>query len=285
VSLALPHLPGVRHSYHQLPTGVRMHVAEAGDPGAPGILAVHGWPQHWWAWRGVIPALAGRHRVICPDLRGFGWSGQPADGDFAKERLADDMLALLDALGIERAGYLGHDWGGWTGWLLALRAPARFTRLLLVSIVHPWASRVATLLNFWRGLYQYPLAAPVLGPAIVRDGRIIRAALASSMPDADAAIFADVLREPARADASSLMYRHFQLRELPGLMRGRYAGARVALPVKLLFPRGDGGQHPSQLAGVERHAPLAEVELVDGGHLLPDERPQLVADRALAWFA
>jgi uncharacterized protein (DUF427 family) len=44
--------------------------------------------------------------VICPDLRGFGWSGQPDDGDFAKARFADDMLALLDLLGIERAGYL-----------------------------------------------------------------------------------------------------------------------------------------------------------------------------------
>jgi pimeloyl-ACP methyl ester carboxylesterase len=125
----------------------------------------------------------------------------------------------------------------------------------------------------------------VLGPALVRDWRLVRAALARSMPDADAAVFADVLRDPARAHASSLMYRHFQLRDLPAIVRGRYQGKRVGVPVKLLFPRGDGAQHPSQLAGVERHAPLAEVELVDGGHLLPDERPQLVADRALAWFA
>ena len=76
--LPLPALPGVRHAHHQLPTGVRLHVAEAGDAAAPAVLAVHGWPQHWWMWRGVIPALAERHRVICPDLRGFGWSGQPA---------------------------------------------------------------------------------------------------------------------------------------------------------------------------------------------------------------
>src|SRR5215218_3868380 len=265
---SLPEVPGVRHAHHTLPTGVTLHVAEAGDPDAPAVLAVHGWPQHWWMWRDVIPALAGTHRVICPDLRGQGWSGQPDDGNFAKERFADDLLALLDVLGIERAGYLGHDWGGWAGWLIALRAPARFTRLLLVSIVHPWASRVATLLNFWRGLYQYPLAAPVLGPALVRDGRIIRAALASSMPDADAAIFADVLREPARADASSLMYRHFQLRDLPALAAGRLADARIELPVKLLFGRRELAQSDAQLAGVERHVPRVEVELVDGGHLL-----------------
>ena len=65
---------------------------------------MHGWPQHWWLWRDVLPVLAATHRVICPDLRGFGWSGQPADGDFAKDRLADDMLALLDVLGLDRVG-------------------------------------------------------------------------------------------------------------------------------------------------------------------------------------
>jgi pimeloyl-ACP methyl ester carboxylesterase len=281
----LPDVPGVRHAHHALATGVTLHVAEAGDPAAPAILAVHGWPQHWWMWRDVIPALAERHRVVCPDLRGFGWSGQPADGDFAKQRLADDMLALLDVLGIERAGYLGHDWGGWTGWLVALRAPERIERLMAVSTIHPWTPRGAALLNAWRLVYQYPLAAPVLGPALIRDGRVVRLALRGAMDAEAAAVFVDVLREPARAHASSLLYRHFHLRDLPALAAGRYADARVDLPVKLLFPRGDGAQHPSQLGGLERRAPLADVEVVDGGHFLVDEQPELVAGRARAWFA
>jgi pimeloyl-ACP methyl ester carboxylesterase len=283
--MTLPDVPGVRHSEHDLPTGVRLHVAEAGDPSAPALLAVHGWPQHWWAWRRVIPALAQTHRVICPDLRGFGWSGQPADGDFAKDRLADDLLALLDRLGIERAGYLGHDWGGWTGWLLGVRAPERFERLLLVSIVHPWISRLGAMLNAWRLAYQPVLAAPLLGPALVRHGGAVRRALESAMPADEAAVFARVLQQPERARASSLLYRSFQLRELPELAAGRLAGARIDLPVKLLFPRGDGMQTPGQLAGLERHVPRAEVEVVDGTHWLPDERPELVADRARAWFA
>jgi pimeloyl-ACP methyl ester carboxylesterase len=281
----MPAIPGVRHAHHDLPTGVRLHVAEAGDPGAPAILAVHGWPQHWWLWRDLIPVLARTHRVVCPDLRGFGWSGQPADGDFAKERLADDMLAMLDALGIEQAGYLGHDWGGWTGWLVAIRAPERISRMMAVSVVHPWTPRVASLLNAWRLVYQYPLATPLLGPALVRDGRAVSRMLGASMDGASAAVFADVLREPDRARASSLLYRHFQLRDLPSLAAGRYAGARVDLPVLVLFPRGDGAQHESQLGGLERHAPQAEIELVEGRHLLVDEQPELVADRARAWFA
>lgn len=158
-------------------------------------------------WRGVIGPLARTHRVVCPDLRGFGWSGQPDDGDFVKDRLADDMIALLDVLGIERAGYLGHDWGGWTGWLVAIRAPERVSRLMTVAVPHPWPPRAATLLNAWRMAYQYPLAAPVLGSAIVRDGRAVRRLLRPSMRAADAARFADVLREPAGARASSCRSR------------------------------------------------------------------------------
>jgi pimeloyl-ACP methyl ester carboxylesterase len=281
----LPELAGVRHARHALRTGVTLHVAEAGDPAAPPILAVHGWPQHWWLWREVIPVLARTRRVICPDLRGQGWSGQPADGDFRKERFADDMLALLDALGIERAGYLGHDWGGWTGWLVAVRAPERVSKLMAVSIVHPWAPRVATLLNAWRIAYQYPLAAPVLGPAIIRDGRLVRRMLGGAMDAATASVFADVLRDPQRAEASSRIYRHFQLSELPALGSGRLDGARLELPVKVLFGRRDGAQHPSQTARLETRAPLADVEIVEGGHFLVDERPDLVADRARAWFA
>src|SRR4051794_20779483 len=110
----LPSLPGIRHTEHDLPTGVRVHVAEAGPVDGPPVLCLHGWPQHWWMWRGVIPRLSDRHRLICPDLRGFGWSGWPADGDFHKPRLADDAAALLDVLGIERADVMGHDWGAWS---------------------------------------------------------------------------------------------------------------------------------------------------------------------------
>jgi pimeloyl-ACP methyl ester carboxylesterase len=277
-------VPGVRHGDVDLPTGVRLHVAEAGDAGAPPLLLVHGWPEHWWAWRDVIPALAQRHRVIAPDLRGFGWSGQPADGDFAKERLAGDIIALLDALGVERAGYLGHDWGAWTGYLVAMRAPERLTRLMTVATLHPWAARLPTARNAWRLAYQLPVAAPVLGPALLRDGRALRVVLTRLIGPGPAAVYSEVLREPERAAASSALYRAFQLRELPAILAGRYAGARLEVPVKLLFPRGDGAQRTSQLPGLEGRVPELDVEVVEGNHFLPEGRPELVAERALAWF-
>ena len=74
-----------------------MHVAEAGS--GPPLLLVHGWPQHWFCWRRVVPLLADRYRLIMPDLRGHGWSDAPRGYD--KEQLATDLLGLLDTLELD----------------------------------------------------------------------------------------------------------------------------------------------------------------------------------------
>src|SRR5215217_1642128 len=158
----LPALAGVRHAFHELPTGVRLHVAETGPEDAPPVLCLHGSPQHFLIWRGIWPALADAHRVILPDLRGAGWSGWPADGDFRKARLAADTLALLDALAIDRVHVVGHDWGAWTGLLLAVESPERLHSLLALGIAHPWQPTVRAAANAWRMAYQVPLATPIL---------------------------------------------------------------------------------------------------------------------------
>ena len=63
-------------------------------------MLLHGWPQHWYVWRDVIPLLAPHARVICPDLRGFGWTDVPSAA--TRRTSWRDVLALLDALGLER---------------------------------------------------------------------------------------------------------------------------------------------------------------------------------------
>jgi pimeloyl-ACP methyl ester carboxylesterase len=70
----MPHVDGVAHR-HVEAAGIRFHVAEAGE-GEPVVL-LHGWPQHWYCWRRVIPRLAADHRLLCADVRGFGWSDAP----------------------------------------------------------------------------------------------------------------------------------------------------------------------------------------------------------------
>ena len=131
---AIPERPGVEHRFVEA-GGLRVHVAEAGS-GDPVVLQ-HGWPQHWLLWRKLIPALAESYRVICPDLRGLGWTDAPPTG-YEKEQLASDLLALVDALGYERVRVVGHDWGGFVAFLAALRAPERFERFCCLGSPTPW---------------------------------------------------------------------------------------------------------------------------------------------------
>jgi pimeloyl-ACP methyl ester carboxylesterase len=77
----LPRVVGVTHRFVDIPGldgPVRLHVAEAGEGDA--LLMLHGWPQHWYCRRHMVPDLARDYRLIMPDLRGFGWSGAPGYG-------------------------------------------------------------------------------------------------------------------------------------------------------------------------------------------------------------
>ena len=138
MSAEFPHVDGVEHRFVEA-NGVRIHVAESGPSSSARrpILLLHGWPQHWYMWRRVIGALRDEYRMIAPDLRGFGWSEAPGHG-YDGETFAADQVALLDALGVERAFVIGHDWGGWTAVLLGLIHPDRVERMLVLNAPHPW---------------------------------------------------------------------------------------------------------------------------------------------------
>ena len=279
---AMPDVPGVQHSHHDLPTGVRVHLAAAGPPDAPVVLCLHGWPQHWWSWREVIGELPDL-RVLAPDMRGFGWSGTPADDVFVKERIAEDAIALLDALGLDRVRLVGHDWGAWVAMLAALRAPERFSSLLAMSIASPWVPTLTGLRNLWRLSYIPPIAAPVIGERLVRDGGFPRRLLevgrrdGRAWTDEEIETYVGVLREPQAAHASSKLYRDFVLREAPKNLMGAFRGRRFAMPAQLLHGRRDpvGRELVQGFKG--------EIEFVDGaGHFLPEEKPALVAERIRA---
>ena len=114
--------------------GASFHLVEMGE-GAP-LLLLHGWPEFWLTWEPVMVRLAGSHRVIAPDLRGFGDSDKPV-GPFGAENHAADMLALLDALEIGRAGIVGHDVGGAAMQAIARRDPERVAGLFFFDFVYP----------------------------------------------------------------------------------------------------------------------------------------------------
>ncbi|MET0558515.1 MAG: alpha/beta hydrolase [Solirubrobacterales bacterium] len=285
----MPEVAGVSHRWVES-RGLRFHVAEAGE-GEDVVLCLHGWPQHWYEWRQLMPALADRHRVLALDLRGCGWSDAPRDG-YEKENLADDVLAVLDALGLEKVKLVGHDWGGWVGFLLCLREPRRFERFLALNIVPPWVHLRPIVAHAWRFWYQQLVLAPGLGYRLHVGGEFVRRVLVGGSDVKDAwdeqtlSAFADNYAEPARARAAVQMYRVFNWREALPIARGRYADAQLRVPTLMLFGTDDFVLRPEMLAGYQRHAEEMRVELVeDCGHFIADERPKLVAERARQFLA
>src|SRR5262245_23949496 len=90
-----------------------LHFVEAGREAGETVVLLHGWPQSWFAWRRVIPALATHYHVVAPDLRGFGETSKPASG-YDTRTVGRDIVGLLDKLSVERAHLIGHDFGAAT---------------------------------------------------------------------------------------------------------------------------------------------------------------------------
>ncbi|MET8631529.1 alpha/beta hydrolase [Streptomyces sp. NPDC004680] len=114
--------------------GLRQHVVIGGD--GPPLLLVHGWPQNWYAWRMLMPELARHHTVIAVDQRGMGLTDKPHDG-YDTRTLADDLVALMDALGHERFAVVGHDTGMIISYALAADHPQRVARVALAEVPGP----------------------------------------------------------------------------------------------------------------------------------------------------
>jgi pimeloyl-ACP methyl ester carboxylesterase len=277
----LPRLDGVTHCTVAA-RGLRFHVAEAGA-GEP-IVLLHGWPQHWWMWRHVVPLLAPHARLVMIDLRGFGWSDAPPGG-YDKQTMAGDVLAVLDALGLRRVCLVAHDWGAWIGFLACAAAPERFAAFLALGAPRPLGTPAARqLLQIWRFSYQAVLAAPLLGRRLIADERFTArlidaiAVRHEAWTADDVRAFTAVLTEPERARASVLLYRTFLLREA-----GRTPRGRLVMPTRIMLGAGDPAIRPFLLDGAEREADDLAVEIVpDCGHFVPEERPALVAERARA---
>lgn len=112
--------------------GIRLHWVSAGH--GPPVYLLHGFPEFWYAWRHQIPALAQRYQVIAPDLRGYGYSGKPADG-YDKRTMAGDIAELARRLEHDRIAVVGHDRGARVALRLAKDHPDRLDRLAVLDNV------------------------------------------------------------------------------------------------------------------------------------------------------
>lgn len=127
-------LPGGFTSRHAEVDGVRLHYVTGGR-GEPLVL-LPGWPQTWWEYRKVMPALAARYRVIVVDLRGMGGSDKPASG-YDKKTMARDVYGLVRKLGHDSVNIAGHDVGSMIAFSFAVNHPEATRKLAVLDVTHP----------------------------------------------------------------------------------------------------------------------------------------------------
>jgi pimeloyl-ACP methyl ester carboxylesterase len=276
-----PDVDRVEMAHHFIEVrGATFHVAEAGQ-GEP-LLLIHGYPQHWWVWRRVIPHFAGERRVICPDLRGFGWSDAPPDGPYDKESLVDDVIALLDELEVGEVDVVGHDWGGWISYLLGMKYPDRVKRIVALSIMHPFQKPNLRLLgNLWHIWHGQLLGLPGIGVWAARPdsiaGRLIARWLgAGTWTKEERRIFLGQLDDPARHLATHRLYQAVRKVDMPRVLRGHWRRTRLQVPTRLIVGRRDPCLLPNRPDELKRYAPKLELKRVEAAHAVLEEQGERV---------
>jgi pimeloyl-ACP methyl ester carboxylesterase len=204
--------------------GLQFYVRDEGS-GTPVIL-LHGFPDTGDVWRKQVPALVEQgFRAIVPDMRGRGRSSKPdAVSDYRLSSIVRDVTGILDALRIERAHVVGHDWGAGVAWLVAALAPERVDRLVAISVGAPGAAARPTLEAFQKGWYRLLfLFEGVAEEVIQRDDWYLFRLFLAGAQDTDA--YVKTLSEPGALTPALNWYR-------------------ANLPVQALFGRSGGPQLP-----------------------------------------
>ncbi|KNA09071.1 hypothetical protein SOVF_156970 [Spinacia oleracea] len=126
---------GIKHRTVDI-NGIKMHVAEKGEEGAPIVLMIHGFPELWYSWRHQIQALSSLgYRTVAPDMRGYGDTDAPSDSSsYTYGHIVGDLVALIDELEADKVFVVGHDWGAVVAWWFCLLRPDRVKALVNLSV-------------------------------------------------------------------------------------------------------------------------------------------------------
>lgn len=273
--------------------GIRIATYEEGNPDGPTLVLAHGWPDSHVLWDGVVPLLAEKFRIIRYDNRGVGRSSVPKPvGAYRMERFADDLEAVLGAVSPgEPVHILGHDWGSVATWEYlgrpgAADRVASFTSVSGPSTDHYKAAiwrdlarpyRPARFLRAFERLlrltYMYPLAVPVLTPALVRvllTGGRAKALLTDGVPAGQR-----FRSDTAATDlVNSLKIYRAMVSRSPRQYRSDHY---ISVPVQLIVNAKDPVVRPHGLDDVSQWVPRLWRRDINAGHWAPMSHPQVLA--------
>jgi pimeloyl-ACP methyl ester carboxylesterase len=262
--------------------GLTFDVRDAGPPDGEPVVLLHGFPQDSSAWAEVAPVLnkAGL-RTLAPDQRGCSPMARPRGrGRYTLRETTADVLALLDAAGLESAHIVGHDWGGMVAWALAAWHPERVRTLTALSVPHPaaMAKAMVTSSQGLRSYYMFAFQLPVLPERLLlsRGGNPLRRMLRGGGLSREAAThYVTRMREPGALSAALGWYR--SLPAAAGFRTGR-----ITVPTAFVWGRRDPFVARASAEGTDRYVTGPYVaHPLDAGHWLPETRPAEVADAVL----
>lgn len=271
--------------------GIGLHVVTAGPEAGRPVILLHGFPDFWYGWRHQLDVLAARGlRLIMPDQRGYNRSDKPeAIAAYDIEQLAGDILQLMDAMGIQRASFVGHDFGGGVAWWIAANHPERVDRLVVLNCPHFAVYRRAHLglEQLARSWYVYGLVVPRLSEAVCKlgDFHALRTlgpgARIGGMRDEDLPAYREAWSQPGAVRGMLSWYRAM----LPAMFR-RFPHTQIAAPTLLLWGKRD----PFLASAMARPSlePCDRGELVvfdDLTHWLHWDAPERVNPLIASWLA
>jgi haloacetate dehalogenase len=290
--------PGFESHWIDVSMG-RIFARSAGE--GPPLVLLHGFPQTHVCWHRVAPLLAKTHRVVCMDMRGYGWSSAPASRDgalYAKRVMAKDVVEAMSELGHARFAFAGHDRGARIGYRLALDEPGRIERLALLDILptfRVWqdirAGRQAA--RHWEFLARpepEPETEIAKDPIGYADGLLSLWAQAKSLAPFDPLALAHYhanANEPSRIHAYCEDYRAGATLDVAADEADLAAGRRIACPVLVLTGQFylSGGEEAALAAWHESFAPQAVSASAASGHFLAEEAPEATAAALVHFLA
>ncbi|MDL2406839.1 alpha/beta hydrolase [Rhizobium calliandrae] len=279
------------HSRFAKLSKVKLHFVEEGVGGAEVVILLHGWPHTSHTWRHVIPQLSRAYRVIAPDMRGLGDSSRPAHG-YDNGTVANDIIELIDLLGIDTFYLVGHDWGGPVAFAATLLARERVKKLALVDAVLAGDGRVAGSGQGgarWHHLFH---RTPHLPEALTAGQESIYLSWfydeyserAGAVGPEDIAEYVRCYSQPGAMRCGFEYYRTIE--ESAAFVTGHIErGGKPTLPVLSVAGGAGRGRATEAQDSIGKLVNKLDAHIIsDCGHLVPEEAPDELSALLLSFF-
>ena len=271
---------------------LQLHAVVAGPEDGTLVLLLHGFPECWYSWRHQIPRLVREgYRVVALDQRGYNLSDRPRGVAYYQiDRLTTDILAVIRALGREKAVVVAHDWGGMVAWRLAMDYPEVVERLVVMNAPHPvafgkalasdWSQR---LKSWYMYVFQLPwLAETLLTLSPMGTARLffrVTAVRRQAFADGDLGVMAAAMAQPGAMKCMIDWYR----------AAFRYRPARrarlIEVPTLLIWAEDDVALGVPLTYGMERWVPDLELHYIANcGHWVQNEAAEEVNERMISFL-